>query len=208
MSEIAADWQGRVQPYFAEYGCWFVLALLVLENVMFLGALIPGAVVLVVGGWLTRQEQGAPYLLMLAGFVGTVAGDTVSYFIGRKAGDRLLQSKRWGKGIVSVSERVRREPMLLMFCHFVSYLRMFVPATAGMSGVPFRRWLMLDATGAALWVASHVAAGYFLSLSSASEVGRTSGVIVIGLFLVIITARYLKGMFLRRRAQAGEKRDH
>ena len=207
MSEVAADWLGQVQPYFAEYGCWFVLALLFLENVLFLGALIPGAVVLVVGGWLMRQEQGSPYLLAFAGFVGTVAGDTVSYLIGQKAGGRLLQSKRWSKGIALVSERVRQEPALLMFCHFVSYLRMFVPATAGMSGVPLRRWLMLDATGAALWVASHVAAGYFLSLSGASAAGRTVALVVFGLLIVIVAAHLLKERSLRRRAQAGEKRN-
>lgn len=200
MTEVATDWLGRMQPYFAEYGCWFVLTLLFLENVMFLGVFIPGAVVLLVGGWLARQEQGLPYLLALSGFIGTLAGDTVSYFIGKRTGDGLLKSERWGKGITAVSERVRNEPALLMFCHFVSYLRMLVPATAGMSGVPFHRWLMLDAIGAALWVTSHVAAGYFLSLSGASEAGRKITIVVVSLFLILVIARQFKVRFLRPQA--------
>ena len=51
MSEIAADWLGKIQPYVAHYGCGFVLVVLFLENVLFLGTIIPGAVVLVVAGY-------------------------------------------------------------------------------------------------------------------------------------------------------------
>jgi len=193
MGEVAADWLGRVQPYFSAYGGWFVLAALFLENVLFLGVLIPGAVVLVVSGWLAQQGQSAPYPLVLAGFVGTVAGDIASYCIGKKVGGRLSQSRRWGKEFAAASERVRAEPALFLCCHFAAYLRMFVPAAAGMSGVSFRRWLLLDATGAALWVTTHVAAGYCLSLSGASEAGRTVGIAVIVLFVIIVLARHFRG---------------
>jgi membrane-associated protein len=199
MGELTADWLRVLQTYFSEYGIWFVLAALFLENVMLLGTIIPGAVVLVMGGWLAQQQgQGFPYLLVLVGFIGTISGDIVSYGIGKKVGGRLLQSKRWSKGLNSVSERVRNEPALLMFCHFGSYLRMFVPASAGMSGVPFRRWLMLDATGAALWVSSHVAAGYFLSMSGALSSMKTVAVVIILLVLGIVGIHYFKAARLRR----------
>jgi membrane protein DedA with SNARE-associated domain len=206
MGELAADGFRMLQTYFAEYGMWFVFAALFLENVMFLGTLIPGAVVLVMAGWLAQQNgHEFPYWLVVIGFLGTVAGDTVSYAIGRKVGDRLLQSERWSKGVTSVSERVRREPALMMFCHFGSYLRMFVPAAAGMSGVPFRRWLMLDATGAALWVASHVAVGYFLSFSGALASSKNIAAVVIVLVLGYIGVRYLKAAMVRKRMRAGEQ---
>ena len=40
---IAAVWLGRVQQYFGEYGCWFVLVALFLKNILFLGPVMPGA---------------------------------------------------------------------------------------------------------------------------------------------------------------------
>jgi membrane protein DedA with SNARE-associated domain len=204
MSEIAADWLGRIQPYFSEYGCWFVLAALFLENVVLLGAIMPGVVVLVIAGGLAQQAGSSPYSLALAGFVGTVAGDACSYLIGKKAGVRLARSERWGKGFAAVGERVRTEPALFAFCHFFSYLRLLVPATAGAIGVPFGRWVLLDATGAALWVSSHVAVGYCLSLSGASAAGRTIALAAVAVFVVIVGAHHLKTPFRtgRRREES------
>lgn len=204
MLDLAADGFRLLQTYFAQYGLWFVFAALFLENVMFLGTIIPGAVVLVMAGGLAQQNgHQFPYWLVLVGFLGTVAGDTVSYGIGR--GARLLQSERWSKGIATVSERVRREPALLMFCHFGSYLRMFVPAAAGMSRVPFRRWLALDATGAALWVTSHVAVGYFLSFSGALASSKNIATVIVVLVLGFIGMRYLKAAIARKRMRSAEQ---
>ena len=45
MSELIAEGLRLLQNSFAEYGYWFVLLALFLENVMFLGTVIPGAVV-------------------------------------------------------------------------------------------------------------------------------------------------------------------
>jgi len=207
VNEYAAEWLGWVQSCFARYGCWFVLVSLFLKNLIFLGPFMPGAVVMVVAGWLARQGQASLSLLALSGIVGTVAGDTVSYLIGRKAGDRLLRSKRWGKAIASVSERVRNEPALLIFCQFETVLRMFVPAAAGLSGVPFGRWLLLTTLGAALWVAAYGAAGYFLSLSGGLAAGKTITFVVIGFLIVVLIAHHFLGRFLRRREPAGERRD-
>lgn len=205
MSDLADDGMRLVQTYFAEYGNWFVLVALFLENVMFLGTIIPGVVVLVMAGGLAQQQgQGFPYGLVLAGYVGTVAGDMFSYGIGRKMGDRLLRSKRWGRHLTAVSERVRREPALLLFGHFASYLRMFVPLTAGMSRVPFRRWLLLDATGAALWVTSHVAVGYFLSLSGAMSSSRTIAAVIAILVLGFIGLRYAGAALRNKRVRLGK----
>jgi membrane-associated protein len=206
MSDLVSAGLEQLQTYFRAYGLWFVFAALFLENVMFLGVLIPGAVVLVMAGWLAQQEgQGFPYWLAVVGYLGTVAGDSVSFTIGRKAGGRLLKSERWGKGLAAASERVRAEPALLMFCHFGSYLRMFVPAAAGMSGISFRRWLMLDATGAALWITAHVAVGYFLSLSGALASSKKIAVVIIVLVLAFIAVRYYRAMRrARREADTGQ----
>jgi membrane protein DedA with SNARE-associated domain len=207
MNEYAAEWLGWVQSCFTRYGCWFVLVSLFLKNLIFLGPFMPGAVVMVVAGWLGRQGQASLPLLALSGIVGTVAGDTVSYFIGRKAGDRLLRSKRWGKAIAAISERVRDEPALILFCQFETFLRMFVPAAAGLSGVPFGRWLLLTTVGAALWVAAYGAAGYFLSLPGGLAAGKTIAFVVIGLLIVTVVAHHFLGRYLRPRESAGEPRD-
>ena len=197
MNEFAVDWLGRAHPYLVHYGFWLVLGLLFLKNLMFFGAILPGAAVLVAAGSLAREGQASPYLLALAGFLGTVGGDCVSYAIGRKAGDRLLQSRRWGKVIVSVSERVRKEPAVIVFCHFETILRMLVPAAAGMSGVPFRRWLVLNTTGVTFWIACYIGIGYFFPLSGALAAGKTIGLVVVGVLVVFVAVHYFRGRSAR-----------
>ena len=192
------QWLSVVRTYFSEYGVAFVFVALFLENVMFLGVVIPGVVVLLICGWLANQGNQSPYPLMLFGFLGTVSGDATSYAIGNKLGDRLLRSKRWGKGLASATERIRREPAVMTFCHFVSYLRMFVPMSAGAARVPFGRWLRLDASGAALWVVSHVLVGYYLSMSLAHAYMERVALIVAVALGILIVARYL----FRRRSAA------
>jgi membrane-associated protein len=206
MSDLAADWLGWVQYCFARYGCGFVLVCLFLKNLMFLGPFMPGAVVMVAAGWLARQGQGSPVLLALCGIAGTVAGDTASYLIGRKAEDRLLRSPRWGKALASLSERVRDEPALLLFFHFETFLRMVVPAAAGLGGVPLRRWLALNVAGAALWVVAYGGAGYFLSLSGALAAGKTMGFVVVGFIVLLVAMHHIVGRSLRSSSRAQGRR--
>lgn len=181
---MIAEWLGWVEGYFTRYGYGFVVAALFLENVCFLGIFVPGAVVLTLCGMLARQAGYPPYPLALFGLLGTLGGDAFSYGIGRKLGARMLSS-RYGAQLESVAERVRKEPILLATCHFVAYLRMFVPMAAGLSRVPFLRWLPLDATGATLWVSSMVLLGYVFPVKLAdryaAQIGFGVGAALLGL---------------------------
>ena len=105
----------------------------------------------------------------------------------------MLKSPKWGGKIAAISERTLEEPALLIFCHFETILRILVPPTAGLGGVPFRRWFFLNAVGAALWVIGYIAAGYFLSLSQTMATGQTIGFVILGLVIAIIAVRYFGG---------------
>jgi membrane protein DedA with SNARE-associated domain len=188
-----AEILATVESAFSQYGYAFVFLALFLENVLFLGALVPGVVVLVACGWLAQHTQASPYPVMLYGFLGTVCGDTVSYGLGRKIGGRLLRARRWGPGIAAMTGRIRAEPALLMLCHFISYFRLFVPMSAGVSRVPFWRWLCLDATGAALWVVSHVLIGTFLSLTTAGATVQQIGIATAVFLGIVIAVRHMLG---------------
>lgn len=203
MNEFAADWLERLRPYFADYGWGIVLGVLFLKNLLFFGAVLPGAALLVAAGWFARQGQGSLVPLALCAFAGTVAGDAVSYLIGRRAAAWLLRSHKWGKTVAALAERVRDEPALFVFCHFQTALRMFVPAAAGISGVPFGRWMTLTAIGAAIWVACYVGAGYLLSLAGALAAGKTAALGVVGLLFVVIVGRHLYRQTRRPEPAAG-----
>jgi len=63
---------------------------------VFVGTFFEGETILVLGGFAAhRGYLELPYV-MLAAFVGTVLGDQLYYFIGRRWGVRLLEKRpRW-----------------------------------------------------------------------------------------------------------------
>lgn len=164
---------GKVEDLFENYGYWVVFIGVLIENSMFLGLLVPGAIILILAG--LAAENGAIniwYVFALA-IAATIIGDTVSYLIGRLGWTRLLQRTGMGAAIEKV-----RGPMesnstwIILGYHLAGYSRVVGPAAAGIFHIPFRRWAPLDYAGGAIWVLLYTGAGYGLGLAGV-EFGDT-----------------------------------
>src|SRR4051794_694219 len=104
--------------------------------------------------------------VLLAGFVGAVAGDSTGYMIGRAGGRPLLI--KFGPKIGLNAERFERVEHLferkgvwvVLTARFVVLLRQLNGVLAGSMRMHFPRFLMANAAGAALWVIVWVFIGY------------------------------------------------
>ena len=158
-----------VRDLFDSYGYWVVFLGTLSENTLFVGALIPGVLVLLLAGISAGNGDMSPYLAFLLALIGTVAGDTISYLMGRYGWSRVTA----GGALHEFTERVR-EPIMrrgvafVMLYHFAGYTRLVGPAGAGLLRMPYRRWAPADHFGAVLWVGSHVAVGYGLGRAGVS----------------------------------------
>jgi membrane protein DedA with SNARE-associated domain len=159
----AAD---SVHSLFDKYGYWVIFLGTLVENTLLLGLIVPGLIVVVLAG-IAAQDGAMSFPLATAlGILGTVIGDTISYFMGRFGWARFghMGSLR------EFSERVR-EPILrkgamfVLLYHFAGYTRVVGPAGAGLLRMPYRRWAPADYTGAALWVTTYMCIGYALGLA-------------------------------------------
>ena len=154
-----------LRDLFDAYGYWVVLVGTLLENTLFLGLIVPGAIILLAAGLFAHEGIISLPIAIAVGLAGTIAGDSISYTVGRVGWYRAFQNRAFGRW----SERIR-EPIMrwsvwfVLFYHFAGYSRMVGPAAAGLLRMPVRRWAPLDYTGAALWVSSHVLAGYVLGI--------------------------------------------
>ena len=126
----------------------------------------------VVGGVLSRlgffDVWGVYATIMLTALVG----DIMWYWIGRRYGDRMMNS--WAgrffgisKKHVHMTERLfrRYHTPILLASKILNGLgfAIVVLFTAGMSRVPFWRYLFINAIGEAIWSGMIVATGYFVS---------------------------------------------
>ncbi len=166
MERLAQEIAQLVESLFESYGYWVVFLGAFLENTLFLGLLVPGVLVMLLAGLAAQDGVLSLPLVVGLGIVGTAAGDTVSYAVGRLGWHRLLtrlsndRFSRW-------SERLRRPIMrwsalFVLFYHFAGYSRLVGPAASGALRMPVRRWAALDYAGASIWVTTYVMAGYAL----------------------------------------------
>lgn len=150
---------------FESYGYLTVFLAPLLENTIFLGALIPGTLIMLLAGLSARDGLISFWPAVPLGIAGAWIGDSISYGIGRYGWQRLGPEAR----LVRWAERMR-EPLLeqsvwlVLLYHFAGYTRLVGPAAAGFVRMPLRRWLLLDYTGAALWVVAYMTGGYLLGV--------------------------------------------
>lgn len=129
---------------------------------LFLGTFLEGETILVVAGFAAHRGYLSLPLVVLVAFVGSLAGDQLWFYLGRKKGGGFLAARpNW----VSRAERVRallarHEWPIVVGFRFLYGLRNITPFVLGASGYDARRFAMLNVVGAAVWSVLVGAAGY------------------------------------------------
>lgn len=127
------------------------------EAAAFVGLVLPGETALLLGGVLAAAGGVQLPVLMAVAFVAAVAGDSVGYEVGRRLGPAMRGSRfgrwvgpqRWAR---AESALERRGAMAVVVGRWVGVLRALVPALAGATRMPYRRFLAANAAGALVWV--------------------------------------------------------
>jgi undecaprenyl-diphosphatase len=150
---------------------YFVVAILAaLEASAFVGLFVPGELAMVVGGYIAFEGRADLVPMMVAATFGAIVGDSAGYEIGRHLGPSMRRSRlgrkvgdeRWER-----AERylARRGGRAVFFGRFIGVLRALVPALAGASRMPYRKFLFWNALGAMLWAPSFVGLGFLAGRS-------------------------------------------
>lgn len=129
-----------------------------------LGTFLEGETVLILAGFAAHRGYLSPWGVIAAAFLGSLAGDQLYFFIGRRYHPWLLARRpQWTQRVESLRDRLERHDVALMIgFRFVYGIRTVTPFAIGMSRVPASRFLLFNALGAALWAAAIGGAGYFL----------------------------------------------
>lgn len=171
-----------------------LVALLVFgEAAVFVGFVLPGETAVVLGGVLAGTGRlSLPFLLVLV-VVAAVAGDSVGYEVGRLAGPRLLALRpleRHAARLEGAQTFLRERGGVAVFLgRFTAFLRAVVPGLAGLSGMPYRRFLAWNAVGGVVWGAGFTLLGYVAGDSYKTlekGIGRGSAVLTAVIVVVAL----------------------
>ena len=183
-------------------------ALVFAECTIGLGFIAPGEGGLLIAA--TTVDSVSRFLVLwLVVTVCAGLGDSIGYYIGRRFGPQLRETKiiqKYGtEGWDKATDILRRRgAWAVFFARFLPVVRTLTPAAAGTSGLPYRKFLPAVVAGAMLWSATHIAIGAALREAAKRIEGiiSTGGLIVVGglVLALVITVTVRK----RRRARQVE----
>jgi membrane-associated protein len=134
------------------------------EAAAFIGLLLPGEIAVLLGGVLASQGRVSLPIMLVVAAVSAIAGDSAGYEIGRRWGPRLIQSRIGRRNATTIEEAhqymVRRGGLMVFVGRWTSVLRAIVPGVAGMSRMPYQRFLAFNVIGGVAWAAAFTLAGY------------------------------------------------
>jgi membrane-associated protein len=183
--------------------------LALLETGAFIGLLVPGETAVVIGGVVAARGDLALPLLIALVWAGALAGDIISFSIGRRLGRGFLDTH--GERLhISRAQRERTERFFarhggkaILLGRFVGVLRALTPFVAGTTGIALRRILPYSAAGTLIWATTFTLVGYAFA-DSFETAGALVTRIVMVAALVIGAGLAAMALLRRRRAAAGE----
>jgi membrane protein DedA with SNARE-associated domain len=192
------------------YGYFFLFVASLAENVFLLGFVIPGDLVVVLGGGLAQRAGLSPVYASLAVVAGVLLGSNLSFWIGHRGGTALIE--RWGERFGVGQKRVRRAEIYfaehgaktVFVGSFISGLKNLVPAVAGASRMGYVRFAAYSAVGSTCRSVALVAIGYVFGANlepALRVVGEINGwVLAVGVALLAwgATHHYVKKRRLAR----------
>jgi membrane-associated protein len=142
-----------------------VFALPALESSIFLGFVVPGETVVVVGGFLAYEGRVPLAGVLAAACLGAIIGDSIGFEVGRRWGDWLLS--RLPTRLVKPAHVEQGKAMLnrlggraVFAGRWVAALRALVPGLCGASKMHYRTFLLWNALGGITWATAFVVLGY------------------------------------------------
>jgi membrane protein DedA with SNARE-associated domain len=180
-----------------------IFAIAFCDAVIILGAIVPALPLLfAVGVLIGLGEISGPYAVACA-MLGALIGDASSYWVGHRWGPQLRAVwpfRRYPQLLDRGEVLFRRNAWKSIFvARFVGPIRPFVPAVAGISRMPLRRYGTASAAACLAWAVSFLLPGWVLGHAYdavAAVAGRLA--LVLGLLVVVLALAWALVLYTYR----------
>jgi membrane protein DedA with SNARE-associated domain/membrane-associated phospholipid phosphatase len=177
------------------------------ETGAFVGLVVPGETVMLLGGAVAGQGAIDIYLLIAIAWFSAWLGDTFSFFLGRRLGRNFVldHGPRFGishERFEKVEDYFDRHGGKTIFIgRFISLVRAFAPFIAGSSGMQYRAFVPYSVLGTGLWATAHILVGYFFS-RSIETAGKyaAKGAFLLATLIAIVAATVFLVRHFRQKA--------
>jgi membrane protein DedA with SNARE-associated domain len=174
-----------------------------------LGTFLEGETILILGGLAAHLGYLSLTGVMLAAFTGSLAGDQLFFFLGRRHSQGFIaRFPRWKQRTQRVRHLLERYhmPMILLF-RFLYGLRTVAPFAMGMSRIPAITFIALNALGALVWAIAVGTGGYVFGSALEVIIGNIKHYELYALTVIIVCGAALWSIYVyhkNHRVRSGE----
>ena len=148
-------------------GLLVLIIIVFVETGLLVGFFLPGDSLLVTAGIFAAHGHLDMVTLNIALSLAAIAGDSVGYAIGVRAGPKLFTRQDSllfnRKHLISAKEFYDKYgAFTIVVARFMPIIRTFAPVVAGIGQMQYRKFIAYNVFGGIFWVLSTTLAGYFL----------------------------------------------
>jgi membrane-associated protein len=201
----------EIEPIFLAAGYLIIAAGVLMERSIFVGLIIPGDLILALGGVYSAQGKMNLIAVIVIGTLAAIAGESIGFWLGRKFGTRLVRRLpyvgHWLAEKLDASEDFfrRHGGKTVAIGRYATVAGAFIPFSAGAGRMRYRRFLAFDVPAIIVWATAISIFGYVFgkNLEFIDKTLSRFGYIVLGLIVVFFLGRWLWKRW-RREERKGE----
>ncbi len=192
---------GFFQSHFEVLKHWGIpvmFAVAFLESLPFIGAILPGQLLIIFGGFLVKSGFFSFGNALMATALGAILADVLGFYAGKYFGPQIKGKKIWLLEKSHVEKAVNlienNSVKSIFIGRFHSFTRAFMPFAAGMSNIKIKKFLVIDIITAFFWALLSLSIGFVFGKSfevAASFVGKF---VLITTFIAIIVIAAISHM--------------
>jgi membrane protein DedA with SNARE-associated domain len=188
---------------------WALVLLFLIVGIESTGVPVPGETALIASGVLASQSKLSIVAVIAVAASGAIVGDNAGYWLGREGGRKLLERwplvNRHAQRVLPRAERLfaKHGGKTVFFGRFIAVLRITAAWMAGISRMPWWRFLLFNAAGGILWATLVGLVAYYSGNAAASAI-QTYGLYAAGAIVVAIIGIVLGLRWWERRMVADE----
>ncbi len=180
----------------------FIFIIAMGESMLVIGLIVPGFFLMVGFGALIATGHLDFWPTMLIAIAGAIAGDGLSYWLGRHYQQQLQRMwplSRYPTLITQGQKFFKKHgKKSVAFGRFFGPLRAIVPTIAGMSNMPAKQFYISNVLSAMAWAPLYLLPGiiFGMSLQLAKEfAGQLAILIVLAIVLILITTHLVRSIY-------------
>ncbi|HUK06418.1 MAG TPA: DedA family protein [Stellaceae bacterium] len=170
-----------IQALIKEHGAWSYA-------ITFVWTFFEGETFVLFAGFAAAAGLINAPLLLASAWLGSFAGDQCYFWIGRHFGLKLLERRpAWRARVDIALGWLRRfDAGFILTFRFIYGIRNISSFALGISGIPWRRFMILNFIAAGIWSVTFVSAGYFFGHASEKFLGPQLRMVMLGVFVAVV----------------------